>query len=106
MKPLNTITFISILCLFTSLFTNASPKSMADVGEYNLLTQKSTVNSNYFSLKMASVDDYIQPRKPGACYSSRNCTGKRIGIHQHAHNCKNAGGKSWQSGVTEKCHNL
>jgi hypothetical protein len=29
------------------------------------------------------------------CWSKRHCTGKVLGKFTHAHNCWNAGGKSW-----------
>lgn len=106
MKSLNKNTFILILFIFPSFFTSASPNNIPDISEYTFLTQETTIDNNSVSLKMASVEDYIQPRVRGACFSARNCSGTRIGSHQHAHNCKNAGGKSWRSGVTGQCTNL
>ncbi|WP_038200591.1 hypothetical protein [Vibrio nigripulchritudo] len=48
----------------------------------------------------------IQPRTKGECFSKRKCTGKIIGHYTHAHNCRQAGGKSWLSPTTGQCSNL
>jgi hypothetical protein len=41
----------------------------------------------------------------GTCYSARNCSGKVLN-RRDAHNCKNSGGKSWQSPLDGTCYNL
>ena len=106
MRVLHAFTFLSVFLLVVSCFASASPGNMTKVGESTLST-KQTARDNYSpSSNTASVEGYIQPRKPGECFSAKNCTGRRIGVHQHAHNCKNAGGKSWRSGVTGQCSNL
>jgi hypothetical protein len=44
-------------------------------------------------------------RGGGTCYSGRNCSGKVLN-RRDAHNCKNSGGKSWQSPLDGTCYNL
>lgn len=39
----------------------------------------------------------------GDCWSNRACGGKRLGNYQHWHNCKKAGGKSWESTIDGTC---
>ncbi len=40
------------------------------------------------------------------CWSRRHCTGKVLGKFTHAHNCWNAGGKSWGAGSSQvDCQN-
>lgn len=41
----------------------------------------------------------------GPCWSARDCGGKKIGAYTHAHNCFNAGGKSWRSPTDGRCYN-
>ncbi|MEE4410414.1 hypothetical protein, partial [Serratia sp. C2(2)] len=79
----------------------------AETSPQGNLIGKSAVSTNKpCTSNISLVKDGNESRKPGKCYSARNCTGRVIGNHQHAHNCKNVGGKSWRSGVTGKCSNL
>lgn len=40
------------------------------------------------------------------CWSGRHCTGKVLGKFTHAHNCWNAGGKSWGGASSQgNCQN-
>ncbi|MBN3004200.1 hypothetical protein JW897_10685 [Chromobacterium alkanivorans] len=104
MKAINILTlpFAAALLLASSL-VSASPAGSSNTQEVASATQQA---SNNASNTVDALVNQIQPRKPGQCFSAKNCTGKVIGNHQHAHNCKNAGGKSWRSGVTGQCSNL
>lgn len=103
MKTVNilTIPFAAVLMLASS-FVSASPAESANAREAASAMQQ----AGKPPATLNALVDQIQPRKPGQCFSAKNCTGKVIGNHQHAHNCKNAGGKSWRSGVTGQCSNL
>ncbi|MDH0340228.1 hypothetical protein [Chromobacterium haemolyticum] len=105
MKTVNslTISFAAAL-LLTSSIVSASSIGSTQANEVTSATQQASKNDSHPSSNAPM--DQIQPRKPGQCFSAKNCTGKVIGNHQHAHNCKNAGGKSWRSGVTGQCSNL
>ncbi|WP_445990303.1 hypothetical protein ACSVCE_10160 [Chromobacterium haemolyticum] len=105
MKTVNslTISFAAALLLASSI-VSASSIGSTQANEVTSTTQQASKSDSHPSSN--ALMDQIQPRKPGQCFSAKNCTGKVIGNHQHAHNCKNAGGKSWRSGVTGQCSNL
>ncbi|MGR2681507.1 hypothetical protein [Chromobacterium haemolyticum] len=105
MKTINalTIPFAAFLLLASSI-ASASSIGSTQANQVTSATQQASKNDS--NLSPNALMDQIQPRKPGQCFSAKNCTGKVIGNHQHAHNCKNAGGKSWRSGVTGQCSNL
>ncbi|WP_141111405.1 hypothetical protein [Chromobacterium haemolyticum] len=107
MKTINSLTipFAAVLLVASSI-VSASSTGPTQVNEATSATQQAIQNASNPSATLNALMDQIQPRKPGQCFSAKNCTGKVIGNHQHVHNCKNAGGKSWRSGVTGQCSNL
>lgn len=107
MKKIRTV----MLVITSIIFLNPTFAAKIENIEANNETIKST--NNYTSLvyelrKPRVIIDKLEVAQRGRsqCFSAKKCTGKVIGYFQHAHNCRQAGGKSFLSEVTGQCTNL